>query len=251
MRKTLYVGDIHADFEVLEAFAMHMLGIFPDITRVIQVGDFGFWPDFGIDYWYRKCQLPVPVFFIDGNHEDHIALRHRSTSVPAKKSGLFDAFHIPRGYCEDGILFMGGADSPDKEYRQAGITWFVEENIHGRDVDFATQNIRVHGRPIRVMVAHDTTEGAFPLVKRQHWQMGDWNRIALERLFAIAKPILYVHGHLHFHSEYTYQGCRFICLRNADHFHMQLKYAPSDEDITLAARECCLVADEEGNVYEF
>jgi len=101
------------------------------------------------------------------------------------------------------------------------------------------------------MVCHETTEGAFPLIKKSHWAMGDPNRIALEHLFQLTRPKLFVHGHYHFYNRYEHAGCTFVCLRNADHFRPEIKQAEPEFDMLSCARECCLVADECGRIYEF
>lgn len=245
---TLYVGDIHSDFETFEKVCRFVLEKRPGIGRIVQVGDFGFWPNGHAGYWYRKSSLPVPVFFIDGNHEDHRALTGPAAD-PAANRVLYDATYIPRGTVRQGVLFVGGADSPDKEMRSAGIDWFPEENIRPDDVRRAEEAIRTHF-PIHTMVCHETTEGAFELIRRRTWRRGDANRIYLERLFRLARPRLCIHGHYHFHRNYEYLGCRFVALRNPDHFHFSLKGRDSVPLLTQVVAECCLIVDARGNVVE-
>ncbi len=244
MGKTLFLGDIHSDFLTFERFAFFALELWPDIERVVQIGDFGLWPDFSIAHWYQKSNLPIPVEFIDGNHEDFRYLVH-GTRSPFRPSPLYDATYLSRGYARDGFLYMGGATSVDRDYRKPGFDWFAEENITTDDLKAALESIRK--TPIHTIVAHETTEGAFHLIKKPHWPMGDANRQLLDEIFQAAHPRLYVHGHLHFHAAYEHQGCRFVCLQNLDHFRDHVQAARYSELLVLF-RKCALVVDEGGTI---
>ena len=78
--------------------------------------------------------LPVTTLFIDGNHEDFEKLN----AFPVEKwhGGNVhfiekDIIHLMRGQIFNlgGITFFtfGGAYSPDRRYREEGISWFPEE----------------------------------------------------------------------------------------------------------------------------
>ena len=78
--------------------------------------------------------LPVTTLFIDGNHEDFKKLN----AFPVEKwhGGNVhfiekDIIHLMRGqiFNLSGITFFtfGGAYSPDRAYREEGISWFPEE----------------------------------------------------------------------------------------------------------------------------
>jgi hypothetical protein len=244
MSKTLFLGDCHSDFLTLERFAFFALERWSNINRIVQVGDFGLYPDFSIAYWYQKSSLPIPVEFIDGNHEDFRFLS-QGIRCPYRPSPLYDAVYLPRGYSRDGFLYMGGATSIDRKYRKPGFDWFEAENITTDDLEAALASIRRN--PIHTIVAHETTEGAFPLVKKPHWSMGDANRIFLETIFQAAKPRTYVHGHLHFHATYKHHGCTFVCLQNLDHFRYQVQSATHAELLDYS-RKCSLVVEEDGSI---
>jgi len=247
MGKTLFMGDSHSDFITLERFAFFALERFPDIDRIVQVGDFGLWPDFSIAYWYQESSLRIPLHFIDGNHEDHRLLHGRGRE-PFSPSPLYDAVYLPRGYAQNGFLYLGGAHSIDKEYRHPGIDWFAEENISDEDAEAAlaaAASTRTH-----TMVCHETTEGAFAHIRKSHWSMGDPNRLKLERVFQAAKPRLYIHGHYHFYREYEHNGCLFIALANVDHYHYEA-LAATHAELQEMVRRCCVLVDDEGRLIEW
>jgi DNA repair exonuclease SbcCD nuclease subunit len=260
MNRTLFVGDIHSDFESFEILVRFMLYRVPGISRVVQVGDFGFWPSQPSWLWYPKSTLPVPVFFIDGNHEDHAALRKAALFEVKKVSENYDAAYIPRGYAEGGYVYCGGATSYDRAYRTEGLDWFPEENITDEDIRRAIRNCE--GKSIRIMVAHETIREAFRIIKRPGWSFADQNRERLEELFHAARPEIYIHGHYHFHREYEYLGCRFICLQNPDHFRHELLqteellrsegYTSRVVDVLMhVAQRCCAVASVDEGLINF
>lgn len=243
---TLYVGDIHGDFQALRAVVDAVLGRLASVERVIQVGDFGFWPrhdpDFGL------LSISVPLLFIDGNHEDHPSLQSARLDAPGRVLADCPALLIPRGYVADGVVFMGGGTSIDRSSRLEGEDWFREENLIEAEVARAIG--RVRESPVKVMVAHETTAGAFHCIRRLDWAPVDRNRDLLEELFLAARPLVYVHGHYHFFREYEYLGCRFFSLANPDAFRRELESGDGDA-ILGVARECAVAVDAEGQVHPF
>lgn len=256
MTKTLYIGDIHGSWDVLEILVKTAMLRHPDIKRVVQVGDAGFWPRMSIKYWYSHSSVPVPVFFIDGNHEDHFTLLQNMTTEPAVRHPAYTgALHIPRGFYHDKILYMGGASSIDKDYRTPGHDWFPDESISQKD--FETACLNSGNQIVNVMVCHDTTKRGFGYMTPFLFggglkSCGETDRIALEELFIRAKPKLYIHGHYHGSRHYEIEGCLFIVLKNPD--SMQNEIISSFKSgggpaLKKALDECTIVADENGNIY--
>lgn len=244
--RTLYVGDIHGDYAALRSVVLAALDRMPSIDRVVQVGDFGYWPRHRQDY--SSLLLPVPLFFIDGNHEDHHLLRMRGAELPGPVDEDCPAHWIPRGYVHDGIAYMGGGTSIDRFSRIEGEDWFPTENIGEDEVARTIQQLVAS--PVKVIVAHETTSGAFHQIRQLGWSPVDRNRDLLEELFLAARPRAYIHGHYHFFREYEYLGCRFFSLANPDAFRRQLDSA-SEEDATCVLKECSVVVDGEGGVCRF
>lgn len=119
------IGDIHGNYRRLLRLVEEALA--DGIFAVIQVGDFG-WYRANVGF-FEKHPLPLPVYFIDGNHEDHSLLQF--DVVTEMYSNLF---FVPRGTVLelDGrrIACMGGAASVDKAYRlRNGWHWSALEDI--------------------------------------------------------------------------------------------------------------------------
>lgn len=145
-----FVGDIHGQFHSL-AGILAQIEKYPEITAIIQVGDFGFYPKFREEI--AELKPTVPLYAIDGNHED-FNLFDGLTEVTEMGPNVF---FVPRGMvleidCRT-IAFMGGAGSVDKEFRkQYGRHWDGRENITPDQIANFRKN--VEGKQIDIMVTH-------------------------------------------------------------------------------------------------
>ena len=110
--KTLFVGDVHAQFHHLAKLVKHT-----DAHEVIVVGDFGY----GFHTSPKEPFKPKkPISFIRGNH-DH----------PEVRSNFhWKGFnYIPDGPYKEGRFFVGGAFSIDYQYRTPNKDWWAEEEL--------------------------------------------------------------------------------------------------------------------------
>lgn len=138
----VFIGDTHGYFNAIKTIQNK----FPDpATIFIQVGDFGYWPQFA-GLWKRE-RPSRPVYFIDGNHDylpDLIQIKEVKEVWPG-------AFYIPRGTVltldNKRIAFMGGAASVDKARRTPRMDWFEEELITRYDVDQLIKNLSKSDNP--------------------------------------------------------------------------------------------------------
>jgi hypothetical protein len=160
-------------------------------------------------------KLPAPkvpentlVFWCDGNHEDHQELGLRKTDE------LWPGVHyMPRGSLLDlpdgrRVMFMGGADSIDKESRTIGIDWFPEEIIRDSDI----RNLNYEG-PVDIVVSH-TCPREFDIgigTKEEHY-IRDCSRMALSYILHHYHPPLWYFGHWHYYKTGYDHGCRWTAL---------------------------------------
>jgi hypothetical protein len=129
------VGDIHGNFykfrELVEKIVSGPEG--SKVTAIIQVGDFGYYPN--LIRQLETLSWPIPVYWVDGNHEQFSMFMHLEEVTELHKN----IFYVPRGTILnlDGrkIAFLGGAGSVDKEIRQSyGMDWSPMENIAPHEV---------------------------------------------------------------------------------------------------------------------
>lgn len=181
-------GDVHGKFDAFRA----KLDSRPTDDIILQVGDFGIWPHMEDNL---KKGFSRPVYFIDGNHEYFPWL----TDINEVTELYPNLFYVPRGTVMelDGrtVLFLGGAESPDKEYRTEGRDWFREESISYEDTDRIPRDVK----NVDLMITHTP-----PYITVHQIFSGDtppeWNysSVAVESVWAhFGRPPL-VCGHLHF-----------------------------------------------------
>jgi len=132
----MIVGDLHGDWGKLNHLINHK-----QPKTILQVGDFGWWPKlqiskpvlYGQQKPWKLKGIKAPdtyVYFCDGNHEDHWDLQNKCPSIINTPVWLYShVYYMPRSSIirlDDGriVLFIGGADSIDKDHRIVGVDWF-------------------------------------------------------------------------------------------------------------------------------
>jgi len=202
--RILITGDIHGSFGRLNDLINKKK---PDM--VICCGDFGYWPNvsWGEPLSNIKLQTASKLLWCDGNHEDHWALRYRTTDELAP-----DIFYMPRGSTyklPDGrtILFMGGAHSIDYMRRKRGIDWFPEETISESDL------MNLPDCKVDIFITHTCPEELVPDLLKIDWRKKhDPSNRALSELWKIYKPKLWFFGHWHHYLEGKMMGTNWYCL---------------------------------------
>lgn len=185
------------------------------ITCIVQLGDFGYWEhqDEGkfLDQLSRLAKnYGVAVYWIDGNHENHVLLRS-TYCVPERtdENGFVQMrdriFYIPRGTAWEwaGVRFLGlgGAFSVDRNSRKVGRSFWFEETITDEEVELACEN----GKDgVDVVFAHDVFTGVdinlvFAMQGRYLSKSppSDRNRDRLKTVVDAVQPSQFLHGHYH------------------------------------------------------
>lgn len=203
-----FVGDIHAKFRQYG-------NVVHKVDHSIQVGDFGIGFDAGRDAAATEFQTNNPNHrFIRGNHDN-----------PAKCREMPN--YIPDGQIEDDIMFVGGAWSIDHAYRTPGIDWWPDEEISHSEL-YALVLKYEQVKP-RIMVTHDlpstvakelffNPKGNIDLKKQFPSRTG----AALDAMFDVHKPDLWIFGHWHFDVDTVYKDTRFICLNALSYIDIDL-----------------------------
>jgi hypothetical protein len=217
--RVLFAGDWHAG----TAFALSAIDRAADlgIDRIVQVGDFGYWPRFARGAAFlgavsdHATERGVSIWFCDGNHEDHDSLPHDVSLEPQEVAPGVN--WVPRGtvleWSGQRLLFFGGAVSVDQDSREAGWTWFPNEvpSVDAWKRAFDT-------RSIDVVVAHDTVPGmpvrgvpplSIPWSARRRARE---HRDRLAELATALEPQVWVHGHWHQRATARIGATRFESL---------------------------------------
>ena len=185
---------------------------------IIVCGDFGYFPhieNFN-NQWKNIDTTHTKVLFCDGNHDDHWELRKLKNLAIAP-----NVFYQPRGSTyrlPDGrnILFMGGANSIDKERRTIGVSWWPEEVISQSDFQSLPEEYEEN---IDIFITHTCSNEIYDNFI-QHKLGGrytprkdnDPSYHALSSLWEIYKPSQWFFGHFHINLNGTYKGTRWQAL---------------------------------------
>lgn len=156
--KCLILGDVHGFWADMNITINRALLAHPDITHIIQVGDFGYgWGGkpfkFSNSYFnheQRALLENIECMWLDGNHENFDKLDNDGGILqPGWK-------HMPRGSVVeiDGyrLMFFGGASSIDRANRTEGVSWWRQENITYSQVCKALEEAN---GPIDALFSHE------------------------------------------------------------------------------------------------
>lgn len=151
------LGDTHGNFVRLRKAAeqAHSNGA----HSLIQVGDFGYYAGMtAFQNFLVSNPLPLPVYWIDGNHEEHEHFLDNHDGLPIQLVNT-NCWFIPRGSVleVDGrtIAFMGGASSIDKKYRITNHWhWSPLEDIRYKDMMQMDLELASVGNKVDMMITH-------------------------------------------------------------------------------------------------
>ncbi len=217
--KVLIVGDVHGEWGKLNTLINKKK---PDI--ILSTGDFGWWPQMAVrgEFGYEKgweLEGVKPqgskVYWCDGNHEDHWSIQKFTPDNPTYPIELYKGVnYMPRGSIlelPDGrtILFVGGADSVDKNQRFLGVDWFPEEMPNYNEIE----HILNHRTRIDIVISHTCPQEWLPRSTILTYDKNsDPTRKMLSEVLDKYKPKLWYHGHWHVYNKGYTQGCHWTSL---------------------------------------
>lgn len=227
VKNVLIVGDVHGNFGKLNQLVNRHRP-----NMVLCAGDFGFFPKWhGQSYLDNAGRVKIqdqystftgmtPVYWCDGNHEDFGAIK----DLNVEKSPYFmmdfyertgsHIYYMKRGSVltlEDGrnILFIGGAFSIDRAWRELGKSYWLEEVLTENDIK------DLPDMEIFAVISHTApTDFKFhlPLGK----EIVDPSRDILQKVFDKYRPRKWFFGHFHKYSAGIYKGCNWQGLAHSD-----------------------------------
>jgi len=202
--KIRIIGDIHGKFDAYKK-------LIADAEYSIQIGDFGF------DVHWAKLSRhkinPSNHKIIPGNHDDY----HYINESARAKEWTFGADYGVREFNGLNFFFLRGAWSIDKSYRTPTFDWWEEEEIKEDDLELAIQEF-IDVKP-DIMITHECPgqqyDGISQILFGKLWRI---NRTAqaLQRMWEIHKPKLWIFGHWHKTGSWNIRGTEFVCLGELD-----------------------------------
>lgn len=201
-----YVGDVHGKYRQYRR-------IIRGVPESIQVGDLGV----GFRRFPHGDPEPNPPHaemvkhnarFIRGNHDNPAGCERHSQWI---EDGEYDG----------GTMFIGGAYSIDKAFRIEGYSWWPDEELSHERLCFWLSEYERH-KP-EIMVTHDAPQAIAAEIVRPllRGNIGQFEmtrtRSALQQMWALHQPKLWIFGHYHVSSDHVLQGTRFICLAELEY----------------------------------
>lgn len=204
-KKIIVIGDSHGEWvEVNKIIDIQK----PDI--LISVGDFGYFPNIKEYDLSLLNTKNTKIIFCDGNHEDHHALKKLNYNNLPFVQVYENIIWQTRGSLIkiDGLTFcfFGGAESSDKHSRYAGDTWFPEESISQRDILNFYEFMNEDYNDIDVMITH------VPPVQFEINYREDSSRKALQSIYKLLTPKIWIFGHYHRYMTGTHDKTYWIGL---------------------------------------
>jgi predicted phosphodiesterase len=239
--RILILGDIHWQWQWLHmkmGYAHKNLGV----TATIQVGDFGFYENHikMLKFSLSKNKLPHPLYFIDGNHEDHEYLFCHNS----KKLAKFGIEYLARGSVKTfgGVKFgfFGGALNVHCQQFKSKLLENSKFGLYaanyGLDNELQNAISKFNSENPQVMVTHSNPggigigmrgSGKFqPLIKKYIQDCGfktyDINDVGEDFLTDLYhglknKPKHWLFGHHHVIREAKVANTYFSCVGMGDH----------------------------------
>ena len=215
--KIIVCGDIHCDWSSLNVMINRQK---PDI--ILQCGDWGWWPHFHD----LKLGLPTKpfdqfgvknhktkIFWCPGNHENWDDIDSHGPDIFEVQKDIFccpfgTTLDLPTG---ERVLFVGGADSIDKDSRIEGHSWWRQEIITQREM------YNLPDVEIDIVVSHTVPsvftkafEDLFPF--SINFKSNDPSCLALDIVLEKYQPKKWFSGHFHKYMNANYNGCEWIGL---------------------------------------
>lgn len=259
--KILFLGDVHGNWSPFMDYIEYSSKEF-GIEAVIQVGDFGFYPGSikTLSQALYRHKIDLPIYFIDGNHEDHLYLHEANH---AKLSSKYNIHYCPRGSVLDiggsVFAFLGGALNVDRPQEKIP----AKDNENGKLITITnypvtndalnlSSKLNLLGKPIDVMVTHACPGGegvgmkgsqffedsVIKYIMLDGFKVYDINDVGEEPLSILFKnmqykPPLWMFGHYHKHHHAKVGKTDFVCCGCSDCTRDPIFYIYDTEDNTL------------------
>lgn len=206
-QRVAVVGDLHGNFRWLDIVARAVHSLAPDVTTMLQLGDWWMDPD-TTDETLDGTGVER-IYVTLGNHEPWGQVTPLLDSRPGhavRVSKITWLLPRPARLTVGGhsVLSLGGAASVDRAWRQEGVSWWPDEEITREHVAEA-----IAGGPADLMLTHEspartpvravreilrTNPLGFPDDARAE---SATSRARVAKVWDILYPELLIHGHMH------------------------------------------------------
>jgi hypothetical protein len=194
----ILIGDVHGHFKEYQ----RILNKFPE-EHTVQIGDFGFAIEHDTHLRTNDVSRHKILF---GNHDDYKYVNHPHSL------GHFGMYK--------GMFFARGAFSIDKWARMEGVSWWKEEEMSYPQLADCINEYEKQ-KP-SIVITHDCPISLYGVMIGLNYEYIERTRtaIALEQMFNIHKPDLWVFGHHHRSKTMNILGTEFRCLAELEYYKL-------------------------------
>jgi Icc-related predicted phosphoesterase len=198
------ISDIHGEFTTY----FGILEMLKDCDITIQLGDLGLGFDYKLDQQYIKGIKKYPnAKFIRGNHDNPLVCRNQSSYL-----GNFGIY--------EGIFFISGAWSIDKEWRTPGKDFWFDEELSYTELE---ECIKVYEKYLPdVVISHECPSFIRDMVVVPIDIKPSRTGLAMDEMFKIHKPKSWYFGHYHTSKTFRYECTTFKCLNIQETYILEL-----------------------------
>lgn len=239
-------GDIHGNYEIFHELLMHSVKT-QHITAAFQVGDFGI-SEKALKH-RELLELPVPLFVVDGNHEDFSFIRKSLNDNTTKNWADYNLHYQPRGsVARIGNIsagFIGGALNVDHQQKKKNGNYITNDEVKLAIRTFSSQHLDIvisHSCPSGIGIGMEGSPfhrwGVANYIILNGYSpgpSGDYGETQLTDLWNKMKqrPKLWVFGHFHEYQSSLIDDTRFICLPRVDVFNQCVVWDTVTGEITM------------------
>lgn len=206
-QRVAVVGDLHGDFRWLDILARSLRTLAPDITTMLQLGDWWMDPDTTDEALDGTGVERIYVTL--GNHEPWDQITPLLDAQPGHAVRVSDiTWLLPRParltIGGRSVLSLGGAASVDKAWRQEGVSWWQDEEITREHVADA-----IAGGPADLILTHESPARTPVRAVREILRTNPFgfpedavadsakSRARVAKVWDSLFPDLLIHGHMH------------------------------------------------------
>jgi len=200
MSTVTVIGDVHGKYN-------EYLKIVRNKPYTIQIGDMGF------DYEHMDSVDSGNHIIIGGNHDNYDEIKKLPHYIG--DYGRMGFFTGTKNLFE--FFWTRGGLSIDKHLRIEGKSWWRDEEISLEDLNRAVENYSMVGitKP-HTMITHVPPQSIVPIITGSTRIYPSRTGQALDAMWYIHKPKLWIFGHIHTSFHMTIDGTEFIGLNELE-----------------------------------